>query len=68
MVGQVGSKIFSTRTGREGGAYVNANSLTIGSGIPSPLTTSKIIIPPMTVASLSGCLYGRFDDTTYYTA
>jgi hypothetical protein len=66
MVGQVGHQIFSGRTGREGGCYINPNSLTIGSGIPSPLTTSKIIITPMTVESLSGVLYNRFNDPDYY--
>jgi hypothetical protein len=68
MVGQVGSKIFASRTGRVGGAYVNPNGLVIASGIPTTLTSSKVIITPLTAASLSGQYCDRFNDTTYYTA
>lgn len=67
MAGDVAKKIFPTRTGVDGGAYIAPNGLKIVDSSDLQKIAPRNSIPVSDTAE-SGRLVNRFDDPQYYTA
>ena len=65
MAGDVARKIFPSKTGVDGGAYVCPNGLKIVPTTPQRLVPN--ISTPVSDTAESGRLTNRFDDPRYYT-